>query len=217
MNKLTSLAAIAVSAALVAPVAAQAGVSVSSTPFDSAPGAGQVVVADFDSAPADGFTFSGGGIYQGLTPSVAAPPAGDSTKFAAVTTGNTATLSSLLNLSSLSLYIGSIDAYNTITFSGDGGFTKSYTGAELYQPANGNQSSGETNRRFDFAFDGVDVNTVKFDSSANSFEFDNIAVSTVSAAPEPGVWALLIAGVAMMGAALRFGRKRQVGPSFAAV
>ena len=36
----------------------------------------------------------------------------------------------------------------------------------------------------------------------------------ISAAPEPGVWALLIAGVAMMGAALRFGRKRQVGASF---
>ena len=38
----------------------------------------------------------------------------------------------------------------------------------------------------------------------------------VSAAPEPSVWALLIAGVAMVGAALRSGRKRRLGTSLAA-
>ncbi len=31
---------------------------------------------------------------------------------------------------------------------------------------------------------------------------------TISAAPEPGVWALMIAGVAMIGSALRFSRKQ---------
>ena len=34
---------------------------------------------------------------------------------------------------------------------------------------------------------------------------------TVSAAPEPSVWMLMIAGVAMIGSALRLGRKRGVG------
>ena len=32
----------------------------------------------------------------------------------------------------------------------------------------------------------------------------------VSAVPEPGVWVMMLAGVALMGAALRFGRKRGV-------
>lgn len=39
---------------------------------------------------------------------------------------------------------------------------------------------------------------------------NNVEIS-VSAAPEPSVWMLMIAGVAMIGGALRLGRKRRVG------
>jgi hypothetical protein len=34
----------------------------------------------------------------------------------------------------------------------------------------------------------------------------------VSAVPEPGVWAMMIMGLALMGSALRLGRKRGVAP-----
>ena len=185
--------------ALIAPAAAQAGVTFTSAAYDSAPPGDQTLVVDFDHDPAPGFTFAGGGVYQGLSANVAAPPSGDDTKYEAVLGGDSGSLTSVRDLSSLSLYIGSIDKYNTITFSGTDGFSRSLTGDELYQPADGNQSAAETNRRFDFHFDNVDVNKVTFQSTANSFEFDNIAAGTVSAAPEPGAWALMILGVGMMG------------------
>jgi len=41
--------------------------------------------------------------------------------------------------------------------------------------------------------------------------FGSVEVPSVSAAPEPGTWALMFAGVAMIGGMLRLGRKRQVG------
>ena len=195
-----------------APAAAHAGVTFSSTAFDAAPSAGQTLVLDFDSPPAAGYNFSGGGVYQGLTPNVAAPPAGDQTKYAAVLGGETATLSSSLDLASLSLYIGSIDQYNTITFSGSNGFSQNLTGADLYHPADGDQSSADTNRRFDFSFDDVAVDKVTFQSSGNSFEFDNIAATPVSAAPEPEAWALMMLGVAMIGGMIGMHKRASVDP-----
>lgn len=205
------ISTIALTIALLAPAAARAAISFNSSAYDSAPAHGQALVVDFDDPNAAGFAFTGGGIYQGLTANVAAPPAGDVTHYAAVLGGQVATLTSSQDLSSFSLYIGSIDRYNTLTFSGPDGFSKSYTGADLYLPANGDQGAGETNRRFDFDFDGVKVNQVSFQSSENSFEFDNIAVRTVSAAPEPGVWLLMMLGVAMLGAVL--GRRERAAPA----
>jgi hypothetical protein len=45
-----------------------------------------------------------------------------------------------------------------------------------------------------------------------SFGVDNIVVTgapiLTSGVPEPGVWVMMLAGVAMMGASLRLGRKR---------
>lgn len=207
MSKLVNLA-MGLTTALVLAPCAQAGITFSSTPYDSAPAAGQSIIADFDTAPAQGFSFTGGGVYQGLTPNVAAPPAGDTTQYEAVLGGQSALLTSAADLTSLSLYIGSIDTYNTVTFSGNNGFSESFTGSELYQPANGNQSAADTNRRFNFNFGGEAVNKVAFSSSQNSFEFDNIAAEVVSAAPEPGVWALMFAGVAMLGMVLRVRPRR---------
>jgi hypothetical protein len=48
-----------------------------------------------------------------------------------------------------------------------------------------------------------------FDYSTNPAPIlGSVDVLTVSAAPEPGVWLLMIAGVAMIGSALRFNRKQ---------
>lgn len=106
----------------------------------------------------------------------------------------------------MSLYIGSLDDYNTITFKREGNVLGSFTGLQLQVPANGDQGDPATNRRFyfDFSADGG-ADEVVFESSKNSFEFDNVAVSAV---PEPGVWTLMIAGFGMLGAALR--RRRSV-------
>lgn len=69
----------------------------------------------------------------------------------------------------------------------------------------------------------LDSNGLVFNTGAFSIADGNtdgegtltISGSPVSAAPEPGAWTLLIAGVACMGAALRFSRRRQGTPAIA--
>jgi hypothetical protein len=202
-NKLALGAAIA-ALALSGATAASAAVTWTSTAFDSAPGPGETMVLDFDGIAAPGYIIAGGAESSVSIPNVAAAPAGDATDFYYVIGGGTATLLTPL-LNSMSMYIGSLDDYNTITFKSGGATIGSFNGLQLQVPANGDQGAANTNRRFYFDFGGDNVDEIVFQSSKNSFEFDNIAVSAV---PEPGVWALMIAGFGMMGAALR--RRRTV-------
>jgi hypothetical protein len=55
---------------------------------------------------------------------------------------------------------------------------------------------------FDFS---TPVTSLTLSSASNALEVSDIAVSLV---PEPSVWIMMLGGIAMMGAALRFGRKR---------
>ena len=99
---------------------------------------------------------------------------------------------------SLSVYLGSLDDYNSITFKGENGFSETFDGDDLNSPANGNQQAGSTNRRYYFTFDPSElINQVIFTSSGNSFEFDNIAVNDPPAqVPEPVTLSLFAAGLA---------------------
>ena len=185
INKYTMGAAMAFT--LLGAGVGHAAVQVSSVAYD-APTPGQVLVADIDDPTAAGYSLTGGEVHQGpLVVGVAAPPAGDTSKYLAVTSTETASFTSARNLTSLSVYIGSLDSYNSITFDGANGFTQTLTGTELLDsinaaPSSGDQFSGLTNRRFDFSFGADSVDKVLFKSNGNSLEFDNIAVS---AAPEP--------------------------------
>ena len=200
MSKLLSTVAVAAFLAAGAS-AAQAGVIFSSVAYDAAPSPGEVMVVDFDHANAAGYsmTWSGAGLYQGpLVSGIAAPPYGDSSKYLSVLTGGSATLTAPGVMQTMSVYLGSIDDYNMITFKGQGGFTESFTGTQLDPLANGDQSIPATNRRFEFTFDPNDlINQVIFSSSGNSFEFDNIAVNDPPAPiPEPVTLSLFAAGLA---------------------
>lgn len=189
----------AVLVALAAP--ANAGViGITSQAFDGPMAAGEIMVQNFDAPLAAGYSmsWSNAGIYQGpLVPSIAAPPAGDATKYLSVYTGGLATLTAPGTMYSLSVYIGSLDSYNMITFKGANGFSKSYGGADLMLPANGDQGDAMTNRRFYFTFDANDkINQVLFSSSGNSFEFDNIAINDPVDVPEPLTLSLFASGLA---------------------
>jgi PEP-CTERM motif len=125
---------------------------------------------------------------------------GNSTSQVAVLAGNTAVLTLNQLITSLSLDWGSIDSYNFIDVFFAGGGMQTF-GGSLIPPANGNQNLPATNQRVTFNFGGaVNVSSVAFRSTQNSFEFDNVAVAAV---PEPGAWMLMLMGFAAVGFSLR--------------
>lgn len=190
-------------AALAAAASANAAVSITSAAYDAPLAAGEQLVVTFDAPAAAGYAFTGGATQIGTSGSAAAP-FGDATRFMYVLGGTSATLTTPL-LQSFSMYIGSVDTYNSITFKGANGYEETVSGSQLVAIANGNQSSDQTNRRFYFDFGSDKVNEVIFSSTSNSFEFDNIAAGAV---PEPATWAMLIIGFGFIGASLR---RRQPG------
>ena len=190
--------------------AANAAVSFSSNPFDTLPPAsGQVLVNNFDGVTNPLFSFSGGTIRTGNIVNLAAAPAFDGTHYEAAEFGNSFTLTGPI-LKSMSVYIGSLDTYNLITFKGAGGFTQSFSGSALFAPANGNRTSANTNRQFFFTFSAADeVDQVVFSSGKPAFEFDNI-YAAVSGVPEPATWTMMILGFGMAGFLLRGERRKGV-------
>ncbi|MFQ3595911.1 MAG: PEPxxWA-CTERM sorting domain-containing protein [Sphingomonadaceae bacterium] len=109
-------------------------------------------------------------------------------------------------LRSLSIDLGSLDPTNQLQFFGPGGLVASFTGSQLAFPgsATGSGTNPNDNARFFFNFGATPVNRIVFTSGQNSFEFDNIAAGII---PEPGTWAMLITGFALVGASLRRRRK----------
>lgn len=186
--------------------AASAGaVTVSSTAGapDPGPAPGQNLVMTFDSAAPAGWSLTGGYATRvGSVSGVAASPAGDATRYAYVSpaTGQPATLSFATALRSVSLYWGSIDTYNTLDVLGAGGVLLGSIPGGILPPANGNQGAGLTNRRVYISAGGFGITGLVFRSTQAAFEFDDIAGAAV---PEPQSWALLIAGMGLVGLAAR--------------
>ncbi len=190
---------------------AAGAVTFSSVAFNPAPH-GQVVVDNFD-APAPGVALSGSYTIDALSVSgIRAEPAGDTSNYFA-TPGSadavpgTATIdfsgfaSSHSAIKRLSFYWGSTDTYNTLTLLGTGltGQTV-FTGSDVNPPANGDQSAASTNRRVTFVFaPGEKVTGLMLSSGQRAFEIDDVT----AAVPEPGVWAMLLAGFGLVGLAAR--------------
>ena len=194
-------------AALAIVGSASAAVTFTSTPLDTGLPAGQTMVDTFDSPIASGYTFTGGDLEKGSISGFAAAPAYDTSEYIAVTKDGVAFLRSDKAIQSLSVYIGSADPYNYISFFNSSQYIGGFSGTQLVAGADGNQTSGVTNRLFDFTFGGQTVNAVGFGSSDYSFEFDNVAAQTVSGIPEPTTWEFMIAGIAGIGLMLRSTKK----------
>ncbi len=212
LGKFTILAvamAVAVPANAVSVISNQTG-----APDPGVP-AGFTTVIDFDNASAAGIVNTTTGTVitaAGATGGVRAIPAGNSETnvYQSVSGNATSTfnfgglLGPDLVLTSLSLYWGSIDLYNTLQFlraDGSAFMGSTFTGAN-FPPANGNQPADVTNRRITFGFTRADaVTQVRFASGSNAFEFDDIGIT--AAVPEPASWAMLIVGFGLVGATLR--------------
>ena len=207
MKKL--LAAAAVASALVAAAPASAVTFVaqngSAAVFASSAAGAQVT---FDKAATPGFSVTGGATMTGNVWNQGANPFGasDNNVFMYVLSSSSATISSVANaFRNISLYLGSIDAGNKIEVLGNGGSVlRTYTGSELSDPAaaNGNQTSAQTNRLVTFNATGNEQLTgLRFTSTVNSLEFDNVRFT--AAVPEPATWAMMILGFGVVGYAMR--------------
>jgi hypothetical protein len=170
--------------------------------------ANPVVTCTFD-APCIGpvtITPAGGSLVQSGSNSNGAAPPGDATAYMSIVGGGSATLSAVGNfITGLSFFMGSPDAYNSVSFFSGATLLDTLTGNQFNgAPADGNQSVGQ---RVSFTGLPGNVTSVVFNSSSTAFEFDRV-IATIAPVPEPATWAMMILGMGMVGAGLRL-RRRQ--------
>jgi hypothetical protein len=183
-------------------LAGSAAASVSFIGYGTALPPGETTITDFatlagETGSASLFTGSQGGVS-------AAPAYSASTfdiaSYLSVLGGESATLT-FQPSREISIYIGSLDSYNTLTFAGPG--AASFTGGQLAAATtaldNGDQTASSSNGRFIFDF-SAPVTSVTFSSTTNSFEVASVAGIGV---PESAAWALMLVGIGGVGGALR--------------
>lgn len=186
-------------------ISASAAVNFTASPDPGAYGPGEAQVWDFDSIANPNFSYAGS-IGFGDTFGVSTSPAGDASLYGYAGSGETAVFEALTgNLASLSVYIGTVDDYNTIGFYNGASLVQAFSGSALLAITDG------SDHRYLFTFGASDnVNRVLFSSDAPAFEFDYIAASFVSSGvPEPGTWAMMILGFGFIGFMLRAARRRE--------
>ncbi|WP_332773824.1 PEPxxWA-CTERM sorting domain-containing protein [Phenylobacterium sp.] len=211
------LAALAATAFVSFGASAQAAVTIHSyVSYQAAVNGDEYLVTDFGLpfTIAPGWALGGtASLLTGTSGLGAAPAFGpsdpgddDPTQYLSVQGAQVATFTAP-NVSRVSMYIGSLDDYNSITFYLKGGGSQVITGLQLgaVSGANdGDRQQADTNGRFTFY--STD-NIIGFDlnSTTNSFELSNIG----AAVPEPATWAMMIIGFGAVGSMVRRNRRKQ--------
>lgn len=120
-------------------------------------------------------------------------------------------LSAFGDIDTISFLWGSIDKYNKLELLNSGGTVfKFFTGSDVIENPNGNQSLPKTNRLVTLTFTGADrslIHSLRFASTSNAFETDNFRIS--SAVPEPGTWLMMLLGFGLIGGAMRSRRQHK--------
>lgn len=184
-------------AAVAAPTVSFAGGSGATAP-------GTTVFQNFDSYAPGTSIGTNANIYDASVSGVAARPAYGSTgNFAAVLGGGSYTVNfAATNI--FSFVLGSLDTYNSLKLLFSDNSSLTYQGGQIINDLSfpsGNQISGETNGVVTYrANGGPQIVGATFQSSQNSFEFDNLARGGV---PEPATWALMILGFGAVAGAMR--------------
>jgi len=142
--------------------------------------------------------YTGGGVFNTTTGNYATP-VGSTDFYYSVGTSAGQTGPGVLTFAAPVSYFGflwgSPDAYNKVTFFSGGTQLGSYTGQDAWLPANGNQS---VSKYFNvYTNGGPYITSVVFTSGGNAFETDNH--SFITAVPEPETYAMMLAGLGLMG------------------
>ena len=163
---------------------------------------GHALTIDFDSPTPAGVSFSGQYIVADtFLPSYYAPPSPQSGNFYATYNKDNPYAPSASTISlggtyeSLSFTWGSVDSYNTLELLRNGLVVQSVGGSKVMDPADGNQGPSGT---MTYTTSGVAFDSIRFLTGTNSFEVDNINVS--SRVPDGGTTAVLL-GLTMVGLA----------------
>lgn len=137
------------------------------------------------------------------------PNPGDDSAFVAVLGNSSFTITSKATntdqYNAISLYVGSVDSYNSITILDKAGNEiQTFLGSQLLSAPSTPNST--TSYRITFTRDAGEAafGGLRIESTGNSAEFDNL----VFAVPEPSTWALMLAGFGMVGMAMRARRRR---------
>ena len=192
---------------LAVPSAASAAVTLTSEP-GSDPYVGPAPTFDFENPTPE---YVGGAVRDTSPSGLSAQPFGSTGKYATSGPGDgigTLSLAAFGDIDWISFIWGSIDTFNTLeVLNAGGGIIASFTGTSVIAAANGNQSNPATNRLVKLTFTDADrtsVDSLRFRSTSNAFEFDKVAVA--AAVPEPTTWMLMLMGIAGIGFTMR--RKR---------
>ncbi len=198
-------------AALIAAVPASAAVNWAFTPDGSVNDlTGYSIFNAFETDT--GITGSGYQIKPAITDGEGAVlPNGDGSNYLSVLGEGSASIAFGPGVSDFAFEWGSLDDYNTLTVFLEGGDSLTLVpGVDFFNPANGDQFEPDTNGLFRVWGDAGEIFTsILLESSSNSFEVDNLVVN--SAIPEPATWAMMIGGLALVGASMR---RRKVAVSF---
>lgn len=166
-------------------------------------------------------TLSNASIVQGdLNGQYAEPFGSNGSSYLSVFGGGSATIAdtSGAGYSSLSLYLGSIDTFNSIELlSTAGAVIASYGGSAFLGGPSGDQGLPTTNRLISFSREANDAlfGGIRITSTTNSAELDNVRFSLVSPVPEPSTWAMMLVGFGLVGGTLRRRTKTQQRVRFA--
>jgi len=159
---------------------------------------GTVLVTDFktNAGLSDGTNYA---LVTGDASDDAAPAYNSTTQdpnqYLAVYAGGSVTLALPAGSDVVDIYLGSLDSYNTISFSNGSSYTGALLASLTGASDNGDQWSGSSNGLFVFSF-SQPVTSVSFASSGIAFEVAGVSVDPI---PEPSTWAMMLLGFAGLG------------------
>ncbi len=148
------------------------------------------------------YTFTDGSLYTASVPAVTAQPIGSVGAFWSV--GKTPTTQNgpgVVDFGAGAQYVGflwgSVDTYNSVSIYSGATLLGTYNGASVATPTNGTQFAYFNA----FGTSSQKITSMVFNSPLqNAFETDNFAVSAV---PETETYAMLLAGLGLMGTIAR--------------